>query len=91
MFRLIEKLQKQPEHVRKNIALFIAILIIVPIFFLWVSTLSFYFSPSALLEENRDSVSASWLSEIGGDLNSFYGELKAEVGALGRIEIDLEE
>ena len=80
MFPIIQKIQRQPEHVRKNIALILALVIMVPIFLLWFSTLSLR-GPSleavaVVIEEEVDEVTFSVLREAGEELRSLFGIIK---------------
>lgn len=79
MFLLIKKLQNKPKYIRKNIALFSAIAITLPIVIMWISSFSFELSPDSMALEEK---ARSPFSIINEEFKLLYGGIKNQLGQI---------
>jgi len=78
MLKYIEKLQKQPESVRR-MTLFISVTVIMAVIvIIWLSTLSVRFSPEINKENNSNTPSP--FSVMKSNALDFYGGFRGGIG-----------
>jgi len=84
MFKLIEKIRKEPEHIKQKIAGVSALLITSVIFLVWLSTLDLRFS-----EEKTAYKEIAPISSLKASLGDVYGDLKGSFSDEDLSEINL--
>lgn len=77
VIKIIKKLQNKPRYIRKNIALFFAVAITLPIVIVWVSSFSFELSPDVMAFEEK---ARSPFSIINEELKVLYNGIKSQFG-----------